>query len=284
MVKGPDGQPLANVTAIDAGDNHVCAIVAGRVWCWGANDTLQLGRAGTSFSPGPISSLVNPVELAVGASYACAIADGDTTPDPKALYCWGSNGNGQLANEGNDTATPQKIPVSLAAVGTLPVAAAGNGHACARDGKDTLWCWGENDFGQLGPSLAPGPDQPVPQSLDVLGPVSMATAGDDYSCILAHDGKTRCLGLDDSAQLGNGTIDFVPPDSGPPPPHTTATLVSGLPPVSRVAAGVEHTCVILARSCPNVPGPVMCWGQNSAGELGGGTMKPSKVPVAVLAP
>ena len=84
--------------------------------------------------------------------------------------------------------------------------------------------------------------------------------------------------------LGNGTIDIVPPDSGPAPPHTVATVVSGLPPVSRLATGVDHACAILARSCPDAPGPVMCWGQNGAGELGTGTMKPTRVPVAVLAP
>ena len=284
MVKGPGGQPLANVTAIDAGENHVCAIVSGAVWCWGANDMLQLGRTGSASAPAPVASaLANPVELAVGGSYACAIADGPT-PIAKALYCWGSNGDNQLANTGGNTATPQKIPVSLAAVGTLPVTATGHGHVCARDEKDALWCWGENDFGQLGPNIAPGPASPVPQSIDALGLVRMAAPGDDYTCAVARDGTTRCLGVNAIAQLGNDTIDIVPPDSGPPPAHTAATVVSGLPPVSRIAAGAEHTCAILARSCPDVAGPVMCWGQNAAGELGNGTMKPSRVPVAVLAP
>lgn len=284
LVQGPDGKPLANVTAVDAGDAHACAIVSGAVWCWGANGKLQLGRSGTSFGPGPLASpLANPVELAVGGQFACAIADGPTAL-AKAVYCWGSNDDNQLANTGSSQATPQKIPVSLGAVGGLAVITAGWGHACARDDNDELWCWGENDRGQLGPNLVPGPGSPVPQSLDALGLVRMAAPGDDFTCAIAHDGTTRCLGIDDAAQLGNGTRDIVDPDGGQAPPHTVATLVSSLPPASRIAAGDAHTCVILARSCPDIAGPVMCWGQNGAGQLGGGTTSSSRVPVAVLAP
>jgi len=282
MVTAPGGQPLANVTAIDAGEHHVCAIVSGAVWCWGANDMLQLGRPGGSAPALVPSALPNPVELAVAGSYSCVIADGPTPP-AKALYCWGANDDNELAITGGKTTTPQKIPVSLAAVGSYPVTSAGHGHACARDEKDELWCWGENDFGQLGPNIPPGAS-PVPQSIDAFGMVRMAASGDDFSCAVAHDGTTRCLGENNNAQLGNGMIDIVPPDSGPGPPHTDATVVSGLPPVSRIAAGVDHSCAILARSCPNAPGPVMCWGQNDLGELGSGTMKQSRVPVAVLAP
>lgn len=282
MVLGPDGQALRKVTAIAAGGRHACALVDGAIWCWGANDYAQLGRtSGVGPAPGP-SLVPNPVALARGNDFSCAIAD-DRTPPAKALYCWGRNDDDQLAQIGGPRVTPQQIPVSLAAVSDIPVVTGGNGHACARDDKDKLWCWGENDFGQLGPNLTPGPGGAVPQPIDSLGVVRMAATGDDFTCAVAHDGTTRCLGLNAAAQLGNGSIDSVPPDGGPPA-HTASTAVAGLPPASRIAAGVAHACAILARSCPDVPGPVMCWGDNGAGELGNGTSKPTSVPVSVLAP
>jgi alpha-tubulin suppressor-like RCC1 family protein len=42
----------------------------------------------------------------------------------------------------------------------------GGDHACAIEGDDSVWCWGNNDFGQLG---AGGPG-PTPVRTAVLCP------------------------------------------------------------------------------------------------------------------
>ncbi|MBK8256115.1 MAG: hypothetical protein IPK82_26030 [Polyangiaceae bacterium] len=63
------------------------------------------------------------------------------------LYCWGSNGFGQLGLGTTTTATsPQKVP------GTLPylVAAPGNEHTCAIQTSGKLYCWGASYSAQLG--------------------------------------------------------------------------------------------------------------------------------------
>ena len=282
MLPNGNGQPLSNVTAIAAGAQHVCAIVAGAVWCWGANAAFQLGRPIASSAPAAIANVLsNPVEIACAESSTCAIADGPSA-GTKALYCWGSNDNLELAKTGPSTLTAQTIPVSPAATGTYPVVSAGHGHICARDDKDALRCWGENDFGQLGPNIPAG-SSPVPQTIDAAGLVRTMATGDDFTCAIAHDGTTRCLGTNAYAQLGNGTVDVAVPDAGTPP-HTVASPVVGLPAASRIASGDNHTCAILARSCPNAPGAVMCWGLNTSGQLGNGTLKATNVPVAVLAP
>ena len=282
MVTAAGGAPLSTVTAISAGDEHVCAIVNGTVECWGANPSLQLGRTtGTSLAAPITAALSNPVEIASSGQCTCAIVD-RASPGTTAVYCWGNNGDLQLAVTGPNTTVPQTVPVSPAPVGKYPVLAAGRGHVCARDNKDGLWCWGENDFGQLGPNIPAG-DSTVPQAMDAFGLVRTAAAGDDFTCAISHDGTTRCLGEDTASQLGNGTFDFTP-DSGLAPPHTMATSVSNLPAASRIAAGTAHTCVILARSCPDAPGAVMCWGSNDSGQLGNGTVNATKVPVAVLSP
>ena len=120
--------------------------------------------------------------------------------------------------------------------------------------------------------------------MTAFGTVRMVGAGDDYSVLfVAPDGVVRCLGVNGAAELGNGSID-VKPDGGSLPAHTTGTLVSGLPPVDRLAARDGHTCAILAHPCASTGAPVMCWGTNSEGELGNGTSDSTQVAVSVRAP
>ena len=46
--------------------------------------------------------------------------------------------------------------------------------------------------------------------------------------------------------------------------------------VSRLAAGVDHTCALRSG------GRVMCWGSNQRGQLGDGTTAQALAPLAVL--
>ena len=280
-VTAGDGKSLGKVTAIAAGDRHACAATEGTLVCWGANDKLQLGGSMNALVPTPVAGIVNPTELVLGGEYSCVISDDPASS--KRMSCWGSNGDYQLAYTGANTSAPQGIPLKLAAAGAYPIATAGWGHACARDEASSLWCWGENDYGQLGPGLTPGPPVAALQRFTSVGAVRMAAAGDDFSCIVGTDGSVRCLGENGASQLGNGELD-VNPDGGGTAPHPTPTLVIGLPPVERVSTHNSHACAILAHPCPAAGGPVMCWGSNGSGELGGGSTNASRVPVSVRAP
>ena len=69
---------------------------------WGLNDNGQLGLgpsdpANHSSPAGPIDGLtaatINVVELALGGFHTCALLSNDD------VFCWGSNGYGQLGNE-----------------------------------------------------------------------------------------------------------------------------------------------------------------------------------------
>jgi alpha-tubulin suppressor-like RCC1 family protein len=81
---------------VAAGGFHACAIRAsdGAVFCWGANDRGQLGDGTFSGNvlPQPVGGLPGPASrLAVGDSFSCALlADA-------SVWCWGSNGVGELA-------------------------------------------------------------------------------------------------------------------------------------------------------------------------------------------
>ena len=143
--------------------------------------------------------------------------------------------------------------------------AAGTSHTCALKADGTVWCWGDNHFGQLGNgSLAPSA---VPVAVAGLGTgvVSLAGSG-NHTCALTAQGGVLCWGANEAGQLGNGSTD----NSGVP--RQVTGLASG---VLQVSAGMGHTCALVDTRA------VWCWGQNGTGELGTGTTTPSPVPVPV---
>eukprot|EP01065_Artemidia_motanka_P046132 TRINITY_DN6919_c0_g1_i2.p1 TRINITY_DN6919_c0_g1~~TRINITY_DN6919_c0_g1_i2.p1 ORF type:complete len:1078 (+),score=192.06 TRINITY_DN6919_c0_g1_i2:298-3531(+) len=150
------------VTAIDAGDVFVCAMMAaGGVKCWGGNAAGQLGLGdsqGRGGAAGQMGSNLPEVQLGTGLTvsaittgeaFACATFTGGT------LKCWGDNGGGRLGlgRAGNVGTAPGEMGDALPAVslgGSVEVARAGGHSACAVLSGGRLKCWGENVNGQLG--------------------------------------------------------------------------------------------------------------------------------------
>jgi alpha-tubulin suppressor-like RCC1 family protein len=146
------GKPVVEIAA---GDRHSCARTeADEIWCWGSNSAGQLGTAPSPDEPNPVLSSASGRQasaLALGSLHSCILAN-------SAVYCWGSNAALVLGNEGPDS----QEPVSALINGTVTeIAGSGFTHTCVRLSDESLWCWGANDFGQLGrntvtPSELPG--------------------------------------------------------------------------------------------------------------------------------
>jgi alpha-tubulin suppressor-like RCC1 family protein len=136
--------------ALAAGVDHTCALGASRaVYCWGANETGQLGNgtvAVTSSDPTPLPHrvAVGPaVAIAAAAAESCAIlVDG-------SLACWGSNDDGELGI-GKSSAVPASSPVTVKNVSNPTQIAVGHSLACARLTSGQVECWGYNANGELG--------------------------------------------------------------------------------------------------------------------------------------
>ena len=126
-------------------------------------------------------------------------------------------------------------------------------HTCAVSADHHVFCWGNNDFGQLGDgSTVP---RVTPLEVPNLGDVSMVTVGAGFTCAMTTAGTALCWGANDAGQLGRGgTQDPNPND--PKPFAASPGPVVGLPPIVSLSAGFNTACAV------GRDHNTYCWGIN----------------------
>ena len=129
-------QPLIG---LDMGGGFHCGLTsAWRAYCWGTNEAGQLGVGTRTTTTAPQVAVggAQPLDvgqLSTGGAHACAITPVGT------LYCWGSNGSGQL---GHRNASSSTTPVAVWPEMHFRSVSAGQDHSCAVAVTGTLYCWG----------------------------------------------------------------------------------------------------------------------------------------------
>jgi alpha-tubulin suppressor-like RCC1 family protein len=197
------------------------------------------------------------VAVHAGFSHACTVRDaGD-------VVCWGSNSHGQVG-----TGTLSEAVIFPVQVSGLPSRvtrlATGTRHTCALMDSGAVWCWGDNDDGELGDGTTAGRARPA--AVSGLGGGVISVVAGQHTCALTDSGGVRCWGRNAVGQVGDGTTTS----------RTTPVGVSGLASgVVALAAGQSHTCALLSS------GTVRCWGSNGSGRLGDGTTTARHTPVDV---
>lgn len=141
---------VSGVTAMAASNDSTCAVVAnGGVVCWGKGDRGQLGKGvdggAKNPAPAPVVGVAGATAIAAGAEHFCALTG------EGAVFCWGSNNLGQLAN-GRDAGAELGRPTVVAGVTAVTIGAGGD-HTCAVTTDDSIACWGDNSHGELGIGL-----------------------------------------------------------------------------------------------------------------------------------
>jgi alpha-tubulin suppressor-like RCC1 family protein len=151
---------------------------------------------------------------------------------------------------------------------------AGGNHACGIVGASAAYCWGQDSAGQLGDARRVNSTTPIPVFSPTGGGLPAAfnaiSAGFRHTCALQSDGLAFCWGRNESGQLGTGDFSerdvpagvaggtrFIAISSG----GDTISQGAGLPPLID-----SHTCALA------VNGSAWCWGSNSAGQIGNGTI------------
>ncbi|MGH7630515.1 MAG: Ig-like domain-containing protein [Gemmatimonadales bacterium] len=204
------GGPFDVVSALRG---HACALTdVGFAVCWGDNASGQLGRGGGPTSPGDflpaqISGSRRFSVIAAGDGHACAIGLLDSRAD-----CWGSNANGQLGTTLGGGATLSASRVAVSGSRTFATISAGQALTCAVTRTAAGFCWGSNEFGQLG--IGSDAAQPAPaQPRAVAGGLAFRAidAGVAHACGVTTDNVAYCWGRPndgfnlDANALGTGS-------------------------------------------------------------------------------
>ncbi len=224
-----------------------------RLWSWGTNDAFQLART-TSADDAGSSSGAAPADLISSAvrSYAGTSKTGFIVAEDGSLLSWGGGMNDQA---GRIASTVQYLLPTAIALPDVSSVAAGAAHACAIS-RGRVYCWGDNENGQLGTGRKARELLPALVTLPADVYAVAVAAGGNNTCIIAADGDVHCWGANAGGQMGAGTrLD-----------HVTPTRITGLDEQTVAVAIMDTAICALLRD-----GSVACWGDNLCGQLGRGS-------------
>jgi len=268
-------QPIAATWAqLDAAGGHTCGLVGTRAFCWGDGYFGKLGDGVTRprffVEPGPVNGGLQFREIAANVQNSCGV-----TLDHRA-YCWGDNQSDQVGapptyvRDGfyRERYNPEPTPVSggISFAQVTP----GGGFTCGLDTQGKAYCWGINDYGQLGDGTRTQRSEPVPvltsQRFTRIQSAGFAT------CALTESGQIWCWGDNSHSELGIET-----------PGETCGTFAT---PCSLVPVRAESDEVFADLSkkanwaCAlNTAGRAFCWGNGAAnGVSPGDESPPTSVP------
>lgn len=274
-----DNAPRPTLKIIEAIGLHSCGLGSDlKAYCWGYGANGQLGDdqgGSTQYSPVSVVQGALPAsgvfrQLTGSTQGTCGIASNDRA------YCWGRNSAGGLG----DGSTTSRFTPTAVAQGALPADRSirqingGDGHTCAIAFNERAYCWGNNNFGQVGDNTLTERLTPIAVLQGAL-PADRAlrqiTTGDHHTCAIASNNRGYCWGTNTSGSLGDGTTTR----SGTPVAVIQGAMPAGAL-LQQIVAGSTYTCGIAADS------KAYCWGYNSTGQLGDNTVTSRSSPTAVL--
>jgi Tol biopolymer transport system component/alpha-tubulin suppressor-like RCC1 family protein len=248
-------------TSLSAGEQQTCGVATGgTAYCWGRNTNGVLGDGTTTdhAAPAAVSGGLTflSVSLAIG-QHACGLTTGGQA------YCWGRNTHGQLG-DGSTTDRPAPVAVSGGLTFTM-VTATANEHSCGVASGGAAYCWGWNNYGEVGDGTTTQRSVPVLVS-GGLTFSSVSGGASAFTCGRTTGGAAYCWGVNNVGQLGNGTTTS----------STVPVPVSGGLTFLVVNAGFAHVAAVATG------GVGYAWGSNGQGQLGDGTTIGKSVPVPVV--
>lgn len=283
-------------SSITQGTSNTCGLFNGAVKCWGWNSSFRSGNQSPEMiymDPTPVKGLTaGYTSLAIAGSGACALHSSGE------LKCWGhgaARGNGLYSTTNGNPVTPTGMSSGVTGIyGGNTVTT----FCAIKDGE--AYCWGSNEYGSIGTGNLVEQSVPfkIPGGSDV---VEIALTG--YSvCLLKSTGKLWCAGTNNYGTLGMGdttaryTFTEIPtlsnvvkiasitggmcartadnklycwgrilPD-GNSANRTSPTLMTALPNTTDIVGGPSD------HYCAKTDGTWKCWGLNTNGQFGDGTM------------
>ncbi|MGH7513054.1 MAG: Ig-like domain-containing protein [Gemmatimonadales bacterium] len=261
--------------AIAANDSHTCALnTAGAAFCWGLPGLGQLG--GTPSAQGELVAVTGGLtftRLVAGYGFNCGLSSG-------SAFCWGQNGAGQLGRGSSDF-LDHTAPAAVVGGHTFTTIATSFYTTCGLTAGGQAWCWGGNEFGQLGLGTQDTLPHPTPVHAAPALTFTAIAPGFDRTCgITTGSGVVQCwggsTGLDPApldattgyVEIAAGGSNFCRVDGAgivscfgvPGLDHLPGQAVTG------VKLGLQHACARVVAT-----GRMVCWGDNFFFQLGDGT-------------
>ena len=163
-------------------------------------------------------------------------------------------------------------PIQAADARPYSTVVAGFVHTCALDQQGAAFCWGNNDYSQLGAEsdeqCGGRPCSTDPVSVRGEQRYKALASGWTHNCGIDAEGRAWCWGggsIDRQGYLGDGALRR----------SIDPVLVASDSAFVSITIGDGHTCA-LTRS-----GQAYCWGANDLGQLGDGSKVDRRVPVQV---
>ena len=248
-----DGRPLPIHFRIEGG-------IAGSVSVSAATPSVATG--GTDLLTATVQDLHGASLVGAAVAWTVTAAPGVVASlEPGSAS---TNGSGQAttlltAGTTSGTAVVAATSAGVSATATVTVLVAGfvvasvdagQVHSCAVTDAGAGYCWGSNQFGELGDGGGPDASIPVP----VAGGIAFATISTtfNYACGLTTSGRAVCWGNGRLGRLGNGSTTN----------QAMPGAVLGDHQFSSVSVGGVHACGL------DLAGAAYCWGDNTNGQLG----------------
>lgn len=245
-----DNDSGGGTAAIGAGDGFAAAIMYdGTIWTWGSDANGRLGNGdslGSTNRPTQLEGqgLVGFRQISCGTAHVLALASNGT------IKAWGQAGSGRLGNN-NDSSDKQSPDDVDNLIGVIAVSA-GDDHSMALTNGGKVFCWGDNEQGQVG--VGTDTDKYLqPQLTTLISGVTRLSAGRRNSYAV-QTGSLKGCGDNDRGQLAR-------PTSGVGNIGETNRFITVLGGVEDMASGREF---VLAR----VGDKVWTWGENQDWQLG----------------
>jgi prepilin-type N-terminal cleavage/methylation domain-containing protein len=197
------------IKSISSGYDFTCAIASdNNAYCWGTNNTGQLGINSTTRSLNPVAvltsgALIGKTVTSLSANYnhTCTVASDNNA------YCWGANASGEI---GDGTTVTRTVPTAVTRTGvlngkTIKSISSGFQYNCVIASDDYPYCWGQN-FGRLGNGSNTSSTVPVATTLSGAlngKKIASITAADTTTCALTDDSLLYCWGSNYYGMVGN---------------------------------------------------------------------------------
>jgi alpha-tubulin suppressor-like RCC1 family protein len=286
------------VLQVMAGLDHNCVRFAdGTIKCWGDNEYGQIGQDTpatglTAIYTTPSAAValgagLKAIDIQGFSRHNCARLVNASNVD-QGMKCWGDNRWGQLGqgdtdNRGDNVHGVGTVTALSFAPLTISQVIATSGHSCVLLSNNSVRCWGNNWYGQLGKGV-PGQvggqncssadncigDVPgevpgfVTVDLGLLGGVTPVelSGGDRHTCVRLSTGKIKCWGENAVGQLGLGDTNNRGDAAGEMGVFLPEVNVGPLSYVAtELSVGGFSSCAVTAAGAK-------CWGRNDFGQLG----------------